>query len=59
MSGFNYISFKEALKRVQEENHAVLLEDIAKVKAFVEKVLTLFLESSSNLARVDCPGIEA
>lgn len=59
MLGFNYQSFKEALKRVQEENHARLVEDIEKVKAFVEKCLTMFLESSSNHARMDYPGVEA
>lgn len=59
MPRFDYKSFKEALKRVQDENHAVLMEDIAKVKAFVEKALTLFLESNTNLARMEYPGIEA
>lgn len=58
MLGFNYKSFKEALKRVQEENHAVLLEDIEKVKAFVEKALTSFFESSANLAKLEYPGVE-
>lgn len=58
MSGFNYESFKEALKRVQEENHARLMQDIAKVKAFVEKSLTLFLESSSNISQMKYPGIQ-
>lgn len=58
MSGFNYKSFKEALKRAQEENHRMLMDEIAKVKTFVEKSLTLFLESNANLARVDYPGIE-
>lgn len=55
MIGFDYNSFKEALKRVQEERHALLLQDIQKVKAFVEKMLTLFLESSTNMSRVNYP----
>lgn len=59
MPGFNYKSFKEALLRVEQENHARLMDEIEKVKAFVEKSLTLFLESSANLARMDYPGIEA
>lgn len=58
MLGFNYKGFKEALNRAQEENHAVLMGEIAKVKAFIEKYLTLFLESNANLARVDYPGVE-
>lgn len=56
MLGFNYNSFKEALHRVQEENHLRLMEDIEKVKAFVEKALTLFLESSANTSRVSYSG---
>lgn len=58
MSGFNYDSFKEALKRVQDENHAKLLQDIEKVKAFVEKALTLCLESNANITRMNYPGVE-
>lgn len=58
MPGFNYKSFKEALLRAKEENHARLMEDIEKVKAFVEKTLTLFLESNANLSCMNYPGIE-
>lgn len=58
MSGFNYDSFKLALKRVQDENHERLLQDIDKVKVFVEKALTLCLESSANTARMNYPGVE-
>lgn len=58
MLGFNYNSFKEALKRVEQENHLRLMEDIKKVKAFVEKALTLFLESSTNMSRVSYPGVD-
>lgn len=59
MLGFNYKSFREALKRAQEENHARLLEDIEKVKVFIEKSLTLFLESNANMTRMNYPGVEA
>lgn len=58
MFGFNYQNFKEALKRVEEENHQRLMEDIEKVKAFVEKALTLCLESNANMSRTNYPGIE-
>lgn len=58
MAGFNYISFKEAIKRVENEKHEQLQKDIAQIKAFVEKSLTLFLESSSNVSRVNYQGIE-
>jgi hypothetical protein len=58
MIGFNYDSFKAALKRVEEENHARLMADIEKVKAFVEKALTLCLESSASMSRANYPGVE-
>lgn len=58
MSGFNYDSFKAALKRVQDENHERLMDDIEKVKAFVEKALTLCLESNASKARMNYPGVE-
>lgn len=58
MTGFNYDNFKEALKRVQDENHARLMQDIEKVKAFVEKALTLCLESNANMSRMNYPGVE-
>lgn len=58
MSGFNYDSFKAALKRVQDENHARLMDDIEKVKAFVEKALTLGLECNANQTRMNYPGVE-
>lgn len=58
MIGFNYESFKLALKKAQEESHAVLMKDIEKVKAFVEKALTLCLESTSSVSRASYPGLE-
>lgn len=58
MPGFNYNNFKEALRRVEQENHAKLMQDIEKVKAFVEKALTLCLESNANLSRMNYPGVE-
>lgn len=58
MTGFNYDSFKLALKRVQDENHVRLMQDIEKVKAFVEKALTLCLECNANTTRMNYPGVE-
>lgn len=58
MAGFDYSSFKEALKRAKEESHALLMRDIEKVKAFVEKMLTLCLESNANISRASYPGLE-
>lgn len=59
MLGFNYENFKAALKRAQDESYAILMKDIEIVKARVEKYLAMFLESSSNFARMDYPGLEA
>lgn len=53
----NYESFKEAVKNVEEENHNTLLFDIEKVKDFIEKALTLCLESSSNKTATNYPGV--
>lgn len=59
MSGFSYESFRAAVLKAKEESHIVLMEDIEKVKAFVEKALTLSLESNANIARMNYPGIDA
>jgi len=53
----NYNSFKEAIKSVEQENHKALLFDIEKVKAFVEKALTLCLESTSSKTLTEYPSV--
>lgn len=58
MFQFNQQEFKAALQKSQEENIAKLNEDIEKVKVWVEKLLTMFLESSTNISRVSYPGVE-
>lgn len=57
--GFDYNRFKEALYKVEKDNHERLMAEIDKVKAFVEKGLTLCLESSASVSRTNYPGIEA
>lgn len=59
MPGFDYDKFKAALFKAKEDSHAVLMEDIEKVKVFVEKALTLCLESNANMSRVNYPGVDA
>lgn len=59
MFGFNYESFKAALKKAQDDSYAILMKDIEIVKTHVEKCLTMFLESNANLSRMNYPGIEA
>ena len=58
MFNFNYENFKGAQKEAGQENHNALMDDIEKVKAFVEKGLTMFLESSANRANTNYPGVE-
>ncbi|MFA7658023.1 MAG: hypothetical protein WCY19_01160 [Candidatus Gastranaerophilaceae bacterium] len=58
MSGFNYNSFKEAINGVEQENYSKLMDDVEKVKVFIEKALTLCLESNANTARTNYPGVE-
>lgn len=58
MANFDYNRFKEALIKAKENSHAVLMEDIEKVKAGVEKLLTMCLESNANNARTCYPGVD-
>lgn len=58
MTGFDYNRFKEALLKAKEDSYAVLVEDVEKVKANVEKLLTMFLDSNTNKARTCYPGVD-
>lgn len=58
MSGFNYNRFKEAVKANETEKHEELTKDVNQVRAFVEKILSLSLDSCANKARMDYPGVE-
>ena len=58
MRGFNYSNFKDAVRRIEQEKFAELERDINQVKAFIEKALTLSLESSANVSRMNYPGVE-
>lgn len=55
---FNYENFKRALKRVEEEKFAILKKDIEQVKAWVEKMLKLSLESTANISRTNYLGVD-
>lgn len=55
---FNYESFKNALRKVEEEKFAILKKDIEQVKAWVEKMLTLSLESTANMSRTNYSGVD-
>lgn len=58
MIGFNYNSFKEAIKRAQEDSHRILMEDIDKVKAVMEKGLAMVMECSTSQTRAAYPGVD-
>lgn len=58
MLGFNYNNFKEAVKKNENEKHEELTKDVNEVRSFVEKMLSLSLDSSANRARTNYPGVE-
>jgi len=58
MSGFDYNKFKEALNVAKMQKYEELKDDINKTKAFVEKMLTLSLESNSNISKATYHGID-
>lgn len=56
MAGFE--KFKKALKKAEEERHEELKQDIAKVRNVVEKILTMAMENTANVARTKYAGLE-
>lgn len=58
MTQSNFERCKLAIKAFEEKRYAELKEDISKVKAFIEKILTLALECSSNTARTNYSGLD-
>ena len=51
MARFNFEEFKLALKKREEERYAKLQEEIKKLRDNIEKVLTMFFESSTSKAQ--------
>lgn len=58
MLGFNYNRFKAAVKENEAEKHEELTKEVNQVRAFVEKMLSLSLDSCANRARTSYPGVE-
>ncbi len=56
MAGFE--KFQKALKKAEEERHEELKQDIAKVRNVVEKILTMAIENTANIARTKYAGLE-
>lgn len=58
MFNFNRDKFDVALKKAQEKENVLLMNEVDQVKKFVEKALTMCLESTANMSRVSYPGID-
>lgn len=54
----NYKKFKATLKKYEEIRYQELRTEINKVKAFIEKMLTRFFESSTSKAQCNYSGLE-
>jgi hypothetical protein len=58
MLGFDYCKFREAVQAAKLQKYEELKNDIDKTKAFLEKMLTLILDSNANTARSTYLGID-
>ncbi len=56
MTGFE--KFKLALKNAEEKRNEELQNDIKKVRNVVEKILTMAMENTANIARTRYTGLE-
>lgn len=56
MAGFE--KFKNALKKAEVERQEELQNDVKKVRAVVEKVLTMAMENTASVARTQYSGLE-
>lgn len=54
----NFEKFETALKKAEDERHEELKQDIAKVRNIVEKILTMAIENTANVARTNYAGLE-
>lgn len=56
MAGFE--KFKMALKNAEEQKYEELQKDLKKVKGIIEKVLSMAMENTANVARTKYAGLE-
>ncbi|MBS4760792.1 MAG: hypothetical protein KHX03_08865 [Clostridium sp.] len=56
MAGFE--KFKMALKKAEEQKYEELQKDLKKVRNVVEKILTMAMENTANVARTKYAGLE-
>ena len=55
---YSFERFKEALRKREEDRFEALKAEVKKVRAVIEKILTMCLESTSNLARTNYNGLD-
>ena len=58
MLGFDYNKFKAAIRVAEQKKHEELKEDVIKVKAFIEMLLTMMFENTAHAARTEYQGID-
>ena len=58
MFNFNREKYEAALDEAKARNNELLMNDVDQVKKFVEKALTLCLDSTANNARTAYPGVD-
>lgn len=55
---YSFEKFKEALRKREEERYQALKKEIKQLQNKIEKMLTLFFESSASQARTSYTGLE-
>lgn len=55
---YSFEQLKKALKKRDEVKYRLLRMEVRKVKAFIEKMLSLAFESTANQARTSYSGLE-
>lgn len=58
MFNFNRQKFENALEESNKTENLLLMNEVDQVKAFVEKALTMCLESTASISRATYPGID-
>lgn len=58
MFNFNREKFEGALKESEIRENDILMNEVDQVKMFIEKALTMCLESTSSRARTSYPGVD-
>ena len=58
MFNFNREKFEGALKEADENQNVLLMNEVDQVKKFVEKALTMCLESTASISRATYPGVD-